>query len=182
LKCEPYGKLNLNEAMLDALGLGNFSPAQKRLASSMFMTKPVVPSSAAMTMLGISIVTQKTPVETISTVPPLLRTRQVNRRNGVSMKPVDHYMNRPNTEELEIMPCKEYLRDYLVTKEKNDGKKFFYIGMDLNRRNHVFHKLKSVEGGPLEHTKITRFTDYNPRSQPEGFFYNLLLAAHRSGA
>ena len=171
MKCEPTGRLRLDDEAVKTLGLGHLTKAQRRLAAALCMTKPVPPSEAALMLLGIPVVQKSRTVHFLGTVPPMLRTRRVTKWGGVTRKPVDEYLNRPP--ELADVPCLPYLRRYLhTTKPRKD---LFSMGKDATGSRFIYDRFRDAEGGDKECTEIIRFTDYHPKSQPEGFFYNLLL-------
>lgn len=93
-KCEPHGNLNIDPEMVAKLGIPNITKQQCKLASALWMTKPVHPSEAALIMLKIPLVTQSRKVEIISTVPALSRTRKV-KYGSSALKPIDLYCCRP---------------------------------------------------------------------------------------
>lgn len=65
----------------------------------------------------------------------------------------------------------------MFTKDEVMGKQFYNCGMDANHRHYVFDRWRDPQGHDVtsKDNRLVRFTDYNPKSQPEGFFYNLLL-------
>lgn len=102
-KCEPHGCLNIDPNMVAKLGIPNISKQQCKLASALWMTKPVHPCEAALIMLKIPIVSQSRSVEIISTTPPISRTRRV-KYGSTSLKPIDLYCCRPI--QFEHMACR----------------------------------------------------------------------------
>ena len=79
LQAEATGKLNLDSEMVRRLGLHGLSPAQCQLATTIWMSKPVVPTEAALLALHIPIIRASRKVLSINTAPPHIRSRRVTR-------------------------------------------------------------------------------------------------------
>jgi hypothetical protein len=171
MKCEPSGTLNLSPDLVRHLGLGHLTPQQCRLAAALWMTKPIVPTEAAVLVLGIPMVQQSRKVDAINTAPPLLRMRVAGFKfGGITTRPVDDYMNRPPA--FEDMACRPYLRRFVASTKRVAG--LHHVGEDAMGKK-VHDRLSDADGQPKGDTDIVRFTEYHPRSQPEAFFYNILL-------
>ena len=85
--------------MIMSLGLQGLSPAQCKVATAMWMTKPVVPTEAALLALQIKIIQKASrTVISINTAPPIVRTRRVGKGNKACLAPVDKYTSRPDTD------------------------------------------------------------------------------------
>jgi len=96
MKTEPNGNLKVTAEMVLRLGLEGLTEAQCQVASAMWMTKPVVPTEAALLVARIPIIQASKSVVCINTAPPGIRVRRINRRSqGVCLAPVDKYMARP---------------------------------------------------------------------------------------
>lgn len=102
LQAEATGKLNLDPEMVQRLGLYGLSPAQCQVATAIWMSKPVVPTEAALLTLRIPIINPSRKVLSINTAPPNIRSRRLTKGNRVCLAPVDHYMARP--EAMEALP------------------------------------------------------------------------------
>ena len=84
--------------MIMSLGLQVLSPARCQVATAMWMTKPVVPTEAALLALQIKIIQKSRTVISINTAPPIVRTRRVGKGNKACLAPVDKYTSRPDTD------------------------------------------------------------------------------------
>lgn len=105
MQAEPSGILRVSPEAIDRLGLGGLSPAQRKVASAMWLTHPVVPTEASLIVMGIPIIIKSRAVNTFSTAPPESRMRQCLRGGGVNDAPVDVYCKRPTI--LEDIPLKK---------------------------------------------------------------------------
>ena len=89
--------------MVMHLGMQGLSAMQCKVATAMWMSKPVVPTEAALLALKIPIIKMSRKVVSINTAPSEVRTRRVTRCEKVCIAPVDHYMSRPDTAEMEAL-------------------------------------------------------------------------------
>ena len=89
--------------MMARLGLEGLTPLQCKVAVAMWMSKPVVPTEAALHALQIPIIQKSKTVISINTAPSYVRSRRVGRANKVCLAPVDTYMARPDSPELNSM-------------------------------------------------------------------------------
>ena len=91
------GNLNLTADMAKRLGLPGMTEAQCRVASALWMTKPVSPTEAALICLEIPLVKKSRAVEYFKTPPPSTRIRKVSRSRAkqVYVPPVHTYIGRP---------------------------------------------------------------------------------------
>ncbi|GAX85817.1 hypothetical protein CEUSTIGMA_g13232.t1 [Chlamydomonas eustigma] len=87
----------------------------------------------------------------------------MSRGNKLCLAPVDKYMARPS--DMENLTMIEYLRKYDVSQIQIKRAATSLAGRD-SRGGYVYER---------EPSTIVRFTDYNPKYSPEGFFYNLLV-------
>lgn len=85
------------------LGLQGLTPLQCKVATAMWMSKPVVPTEAALQLLQIKIITKSKKIVCINTAPSYVRSRRVAMGNKVCMAPVDTYMGRPDLENMNKM-------------------------------------------------------------------------------
>lgn len=118
----------------------------------------------ALTHLQISTVHTSAAVTVINTAPPELRMRKCRAR-VVFTADVDKYLARPPHPLTEAIPLKQYFQNFTLTKEHKVRSTF--VGKD------GFGNLIYTVSEGEEH--IVRFTEYHPTSQPEAFFYNILL-------
>jgi hypothetical protein len=103
LKAEAYGQLNLDPNMMSRLGLEGLTPLQCKVATALWMSKPVVPNEAALHVLRIPIISKSKKVVSINTAPPWVRSKRLGRGGIVCLAPVDLYTSRPSTPELNQM-------------------------------------------------------------------------------
>jgi len=104
MKAEASGFLKVNAEMVARLGLQGLTPAQCKVASALWLTKPVVPTEAALHVLRIPIVSMSKKVVSINTAPPEIRVRRVSPNSDhVCIPQVEHYMGRPATPDIEKM-------------------------------------------------------------------------------
>ena len=89
--------------MMARLGLEGLTPLQCKVATAMWMSKPVVPTEAALHALQIPIINKSKKIISINTAPSYVRTRRLCRNNKVCLSPVDTYMGRPNLPGIDIM-------------------------------------------------------------------------------
>lgn len=96
-QAEALGELHLDPEMTRQLGMTGMTDTLCKVATATWVSKPVVPTEAAMTMLEkIPIVQRSRKVHFVSTSPPGLRTRAVIRGcHTACAAPVDYYMGRP---------------------------------------------------------------------------------------
>ena len=87
--------------MMAHLGLEGLTPMQCKVATAMWMSKPVVPTEAALLALQIPIIYKSRKVVSINSAPSFVRTRRITRAEKVLLAPIDHYMGRPNAEGME---------------------------------------------------------------------------------
>lgn len=89
--------------MMARLGLEGLTPLQCRVATALWMSKPVVPNEAALHVLRIPIISKSKKVVSINTAPPWVRCKRLVRGGTVCLAPVDLYTSRPATPELNQM-------------------------------------------------------------------------------
>eukprot|EP00955_Chlamydomonas_euryale_P068154 360032-Chlamydomonas_euryale.AAC.3 len=126
-----------------------------------------------MEILDIPIIRRSEDVLCITSHPPKQRLRPAyssNPRNNVAafISSMRTYEGRPAG--LADVTCTQYFRTYDVTKKKHKR------GVDVadpNQHKDAFGRYVYKLRG--EHTKLVRFSDPSPLSDPEGFFYNILL-------
>jgi len=97
MKAEAIGELTIDPDMVRRLGLEGLTADQCSIASALFVSKPVVPTEAALHLLGIPVVQLTAKVISINTAPPGIRTRRITRGNRLCVAPVDKYRQRPHT-------------------------------------------------------------------------------------
>ncbi len=99
LKAEASGKLTIDPQMVRRLGISGLTEEECKIASALFLARPVVPTEAAMHMLHIPIVQMSTKVVSVNTSPSATRDRRVSRNNKLCLAPVDKYRSRPTSME-----------------------------------------------------------------------------------
>ena len=167
LKEEPTGQLELSETDLDQFGI-KATPTQARIASAMYLTKPVNAIEASMYLLKIPVIWQSASltVRRINSTLPRSRMRSFrggNLRRGLNPHSVDKYCARPDT--LAEITFYDYFQNYDMHNHPLRASSERYIGVDY------FGKYIYKRTSPI----MTRFTSYHPTKNLEGFYYNLLL-------
>ncbi len=89
------GQLKLDPEMVKRLGMQGLTERQCKVATAMWVSKPVVPTEAALLALELPIVQRSRGVDFFNTAPPTVRTRTVLRGGTVCASPVDLYIARP---------------------------------------------------------------------------------------
>jgi hypothetical protein len=159
MKCEPHGTLNLNKKNVERLGLWNVSKIQLQLISFLIINKPISPQEATFTCLKILVDKKNVVVKYIDSKPPHMHIKIITISRILGFHPIDVYMNRPF--HFENMTFIEYFTKYESNKLKCLSSKCH--GED-NLGNSIYTT-----------NKLTRFIDFHPTHNIEGFFYNILL-------
>ena len=154
MKCETHGPINLNKKNVERLGLHGASDTQLKLISSLIIAKPVSLLEAAFACVQISIVQKNTAVKYIDSKPHALRTRMVTRSRVLGFHPIDIFSNRRH--ECKDMTFTDYFKRFKMEK--------------ICRRNVSFFGKVRLRFDIYETYKITRFTDFHPTHNSEGFF------------
>ena len=102
-QAEAYGHLNLDPDMMSRLGLEGLTPLQCKVATALWMSKPVVPNEAALHVLGIPIISKTKKIVSINTAPPWVRSKRLMKGVHVCLAPVDLYTCRPDTPDMNRM-------------------------------------------------------------------------------
>jgi hypothetical protein len=161
MKSESYGTLNIDTSNTRRLGLDNMDPVQLQIISTMVTAKLVTSTKAAMTCLGIPIVQRSNAVVYIDPKPPNMRTNYITKNRTLSIHSIVTYTHKhPNFEHL---PFKPYLKKYELVKDCFISNLRTYVGVD-GIRNYLY-----------KNTKVITFTNYNPLTDAEHFFYKVLL-------
>jgi hypothetical protein len=126
----------------------------------MVTAKPITSTEAAMACLGIPIV-QRSTVIYIDWKPPKMRTTYITRSRILSIHSTVTYTHKHL--DFEDLPVKSYFKKYELIKDRFISNLRTYVGID------------SIGNYLYENRKVIRFTDYNPLSDAESFFYNILL-------
>lgn len=95
--------------MMRRLGLEGLTKLQCKVATAMWMSKPVVPTEAALHALQIPVISKSKKIISINTAPSYVRTRRLSRANKVCMAPVDTYVGRPDMVDLNQMTLIRYI-------------------------------------------------------------------------
>lgn len=161
LKSEPSGELNLDVELAARLGLRDLSEQQLKLLSAAILSRPVSPCEAALFCLQIPIVPKSDTVVYVDSSPPNLRTRRFSKwASKPVVPPVDVYCGRPST--LHHLTFTQFFREY-ITRSSFVQSSDEFVGYD------AFGSLV------FRHSRLIRFTDFHPASQPEAYFYGILL-------
>eukprot|EP00951_Prasinocladus_malaysianus_P000169 scaffold1283_cov18-Prasinocladus_malaysianus.AAC.1 len=169
MKVEPSGTLNLDEDASKALGIDDLTEIQRKTAAALLLSRPVCAQEAAMHILGHSMIerSRSLAVDFISTPPPNKRMHifkhKAQTAGKVAAHAIDTYTARPDS--LDHVTFIDYQRCYTRLKKAQCSDQNHYIGMD-DLGNHIYERTCP---------KLIRFTDYNPVTNPEGYFYNQLL-------
>jgi hypothetical protein len=151
----------MDTATAERLGLKG-TEEMLQLLSSMVTAKTVSPCEAAAVLAGYEVVDRTCKVVSIPTFPPHQRCLRIGRARTVVIAKVDQYCGRPaRFEELTMV---EYFRQYTVSKEPVKS-----LGDVLGKDSFG----NSVQKRPPD--QPVRFSHPHPSSNPEGFFYNMLL-------
>jgi hypothetical protein len=145
----------------ERLGLSG-SEEELQLLSTMVFAKTVSPCEAAAALAEYPVVYKTCKVVSIPTFPPEQRCRRVSPADVIVIAKVDQYCGRPA--EFEHLTLTEYFTKYTVNKKPlvNYGK---VLGKDSFGN--------SVQLRPED--QPVRFSSPHPGTNPEGFFYNMLL-------
>jgi hypothetical protein len=167
-KAEPTGELEVDEHVMQALGITDISPHQAQLAVSEVLAKPFSPSEAYCIVTGIPIIafSEDIDVTYIDTQPPHKRSRIV-RDTHISLAPIDLYCNRPIN--LLQLGFDDYWTNYEVRPKKLGRPRAAADGIPaiVDRLNNNVWQ--------LARPRIVRYTDHHPVYQTQGFFYQMLL-------
>ena len=164
-KCEPTGNIHLSAEAAAALGLHGLSEQQLKLASMAILSRPVSPAEAACIVLGIALTTLSVTVVHIACMPPKQRT-QWSSADQVSIPWVERYMARQACHE--TMTFEQYFSTFiLVHLNKPCPKAAVQEGTDA-----LLWKVCKPD------SLCVRFSNFSPQTQPEAYFYWLLLQAY----
>jgi hypothetical protein len=113
--------IKIDANMIATLGLDGICERQAQLAAQVVLTRAVCPCEAAHILSGLPIIKHSVDVKFVNTKPPQHRTVQVTMRSGwkqasTSVTPLQTYMARPNTPELENITLPDYFRNYEVRR------------------------------------------------------------------
>ncbi|GAX77998.1 hypothetical protein CEUSTIGMA_g5440.t1 [Chlamydomonas eustigma] len=146
MKAEASGHIGFNPDMVRRIGMGLMgclTEAQCKLASATWVTKPVVPTEAALAMLRIPVVQCTGKVVAVNTEPPEIsayRARRAGKGDSVCLAPIDKYMARPATY-LDHLTLTQYFRKYYVSKAKiKRGTSPGGVDVTDNRGRHVYKR------------------------------------------
>lgn len=162
-KADQPAEVILDTSSATRLGLVG-SLEQLQLWSSMITSKLVSPCEAAATLAGIPIVQKSTTPEFIPTYPPDQRSIRggAETSNNVFLPPVDIYCGRPSM--FHDMTLTQYFTKYTVNKQSLPS-----LGAVIAKDAWGNHIQARHPDQPI------RFSTFNPGTDPEGFFYNILL-------
>ncbi len=100
MKAEPSGVLRADPELAKRLGLDEFPPNVRTVASALWLAHPVPACEAALIMLGIPIVEMSSAVDYVASNPPDSRTNIVRGSGHLCRSAVDKYQGRPHTPEM----------------------------------------------------------------------------------
>lgn len=95
MKCEAIGNLVADASLVERLKIGGMSTLQSKIASALWMVKPVQPCEAGLLSTHVPIVSKSRSVTAISSSPPNQRYNFVRGSNQFCRTSVEKYMNRP---------------------------------------------------------------------------------------
>ena len=162
MKSKPSGKLDLGPEVAARLHLSGVPQDTLKLISNMVMAKPVSPAEAAVLMMqeDLVAVSEGGRVHYVCSSLPAQRSVLLRSRKPCT-HPLDKYVQRPDC--LGHVTFVSYFTDYKVVDKKDSDTG--YVGVDLAGK-HVYE---------LSEPLLVRFSDYNPSTNSEGFFFQLLL-------
>lgn len=161
VKTEPCGELNLNVDLAARLGLHDLSEPQLKLLSATVLSRPVSPCEAALYCLQIPVVQKSDAVVFVDSLPPGLRSHRFSKwASRPVVPPIDLYCGRPSC--LNKVTFPDYFKGFVIRKSIVQTSDLF-VGQD------------AFGGLVFEHPRLVRFTDFHPASQPEAYFYGVLL-------
>jgi hypothetical protein len=138
------------------------SDEQLQLLSSMVLAKTVSPCEAAAALAGFPVVDKTCKVVYIPTFPPEQRCQPVGKAKVVIIPKVELYCGRPT--EFEDLTLTKYFKQYTLNK-----KPLVSLGDVLGVDSFGNSVQRRAAGEPV------RFSMPHPKTNPEGFFYNVLL-------
>lgn len=145
----------------ERLGL-KASEEMLQLMSSMVLAKSVSPCEAAFLLAGHKVFDKTCKVVHVPTYPPEQRCLRVGPARTVIIAKVDQYCGRPA--QFEELTMTEYFQKYTLHKKPLSS---------LGKVAGVDSFGNSVQKRPKD--EPVRFSNPHPSSNPEGFFYNMLL-------
>lgn len=177
LKAEPFGELIIDDEVQRQLRLRNLDPSVIKVVNAMTQSQPLSQAEICMQLLKIPMVQVSVlwgdrrvsnPVAYIDSTLPDLRKVEMHSSHGSITTKLDYYENRPDVPFVEAMTYPEYHRtcEFRQSEMTSEKKRQLFVGMDRKGRC-VYQR---------EYPIIVRLTNYMPATNPEGFFYTLLLA------
>jgi hypothetical protein len=170
MKADHPAEVVLGTAAAERLGLTG-SEEMLQLLSSMVLAKTVSPCESAALLAGHKVVHKTCKVVHIPTLPPTQRTRRIGPAQTVVIAKVDQYCGRPAA--FEQLTLVQYFKNFIVCRHPMSTCGEVYAQDSFGN---------SVQLRPVD--QPVRFSTLHPSTNPEGFFYNLLLkkVAFRSEA